>query len=49
MLTNYLKNISKTFNRGDVREETYCRIVTALSKTIQISKEIDRNYKGVER
>ncbi len=49
MLTNYLKNIFKTFNRGDAREESYCKIVTALSKTIQIQKQIDENYKGVEK
>lgn len=29
--------------------ETYCKIVTALSKTIELQKEIDENYKGVEK
>jgi len=28
--------------------ETYCQIVTALSKTIELQKEIDKNYEGVE-
>lgn len=28
--------------------ETYCKIVTALSKTIEFQKEIDENYEGVE-
>lgn len=28
--------------------KTYCKIVTALSKTIEIQKEIDKNYKKVE-
>ncbi|RKY96270.1 MAG: hypothetical protein DRQ13_06045, partial [Ignavibacteriae bacterium] len=27
---------------------TYCKIVTALSKTIEIQKKIDENYEGVE-
>lgn len=27
---------------------TYCQIVTALSKTIELQKEIDKNYEGVE-
>ena len=49
MVTNYLKNIFNTFNRGDAREESYCKIVTALNKTIQIQKKIDENYKVVER
>lgn len=29
--------------------ETYCKIVTALSKTIDLQKEIDENYEGVEK
>jgi len=49
MLTDYLENIFKTFNRGDAREESYCKIVTALSKTIQIQNEIDKNYKEIEK
>ena len=49
MVTNYLKNIFNTFNRGDAREESHCKIVTALNKTIQIQKKIDENYEGVER
>lgn len=28
--------------------QTYCKIVTALSKTIELQKEIDENYEGVE-
>lgn len=29
--------------------QTYCKIVTALSKTIEIQKEIDELYEGVEK
>ncbi len=29
--------------------QTYCKIVTALSKTIKLQKEIDDNYDGVEK
>ncbi len=29
--------------------QTYCKIVTALSKTIELQKEIDKNYEGVEK
>ena len=28
--------------------QTYCKIVTALSKTIELQKEVDENYEGVE-
>ncbi|WP_337873437.1 type ISP restriction/modification enzyme [Ignavibacterium sp.] len=28
--------------------QTYCKIVTALSKTIELQKKIDENYEGVE-
>ena len=30
MLTNYLKNIFKTFNRGDAREESYYPILKSF-------------------
>jgi predicted helicase len=36
----------RTLNLDDI--ETYCQIVTALSKTIELQKEIDKNYEGVE-
>jgi predicted helicase len=29
--------------------KTYCKIVTALSKTIELQKEIDKNYEQVEK
>ena len=29
--------------------QTYCKIVTALSKTIELQKEIDNDYEGVEK
>jgi predicted helicase len=29
--------------------QTYCKIVTSLSKTIEIQKKIDENYDGVEK
>jgi predicted helicase len=37
----------RTLNLDDI--ETYCHIVTALSKTIELQKEIDENYEGVEK
>jgi len=36
----------RTLNLDEI--QTYCKIVTALSKTIQLQKEIDENYSGVE-
>jgi predicted helicase len=38
---------NRTLNVDDI--ETYCQIVTALSKTIELQKEIDENYEGVEK
>lgn len=29
--------------------QTYCKIVTALSKTIELQRKIDENYEGVEK
>lgn len=37
----------RTLNVDDI--QTYCQIVTALSKTIELQKEIDKNYEGVEK
>lgn len=37
----------RTLNLDDI--ETYCQIVTALSKTIELQKKIDENYEGVEK
>lgn len=37
----------RTLNLDEI--QTYCKIVTALSKTIQLQKVIDENYEGVEK
>ncbi len=37
----------RTLNLDEI--QTYCQIVTALSKTIELQKEIDENYEGVEK
>ncbi len=37
----------RTLNVDDI--QTYCKIVTALSKTIELQKEIDDNYDGVKK
>ncbi len=46
VLRKYLKN-----RKGRIMEEAprYCRIVTALSKTIEIQKQIDAIYPAVEK
>ncbi|MDP2365245.1 MAG: type ISP restriction/modification enzyme, partial [Ignavibacteria bacterium] len=36
----------RTLNLDEI--QTYCQIVTALSKTIELQKKIDDNYDGVE-
>jgi len=40
------KNRDKGLSADEIR--TYCRIVTALAKTIEIQREIDELYSGVE-
>ena len=37
----------RTLNLDEI--QTYCNIVTALSRTIELQKEIDENYEGVEK
>ena len=36
-------------NLSDEEIETYCKIVTAIEKTIEIQKEIDKIYPEVEK
>ena len=46
VLRKYLKD-RKTRKMNDPRH--YCRVITAISKTVQIQKQIDESYKDVEK
>jgi len=37
----------RTLSTEEVK--TYCKIITALSKTIELQKEIDKNFEHVEK
>jgi magnesium chelatase family protein len=43
-----LKGMHNNSDMGSKEIKTYCEIVTALTKTIEIQKEIDELYEGVE-
>ena len=48
VLDKWLKDRKKrVLNLDDIKH--YCRVVTALAKTIEIQGEIDELYPGVER